>query len=374
MKILFVNHTLDYYAGTETFTYALAIELQRQGHVPVCFSQKLGPIAERLREKGVSVTNDLATLDDSIDVIHGHHRYESLLAYARFPDKPMIWVCHGILPWQEQPIKAKLNIFHFVAVSEEVKEHLVESQFIAPNEIAIIRNAVDLKRFCCHQPIHATPRRAIILSNDRPEERSVIRRACNKLGIDLTIVGGSESATWNVEDCINQADIVFSLGRGALESMACKRVVIVDGSNGADGLVTPDNFRLFRGKNFSGRTNNLKYSADDLSKEIEKYQPSLAEDIFEYIYKDHNIETVAQKYLELYDTAVKHRARKLEPTATSLPYQALEQVVKEAKSFRDELELLRADNARLQRFSDAVRNTWIYRAYRTLIKLFGFQS
>lgn len=90
MKILILNHTLKHYAGTETFTYALACELKRLGHEVICFSPQLGQLTDRLRQAEIAVTNDLAALPEDVDVIHAHHRYESLLAFARFPDKPMV--------------------------------------------------------------------------------------------------------------------------------------------------------------------------------------------------------------------------------------------------------------------------------------------
>jgi len=42
MKVLLVNHTLADYAGSETFTYALALELTRLGHDVTCFSPRRG--------------------------------------------------------------------------------------------------------------------------------------------------------------------------------------------------------------------------------------------------------------------------------------------------------------------------------------------
>jgi len=56
MKILLTNHDLSYYAGTETFVYTLAVELQRTGHEVVCFSPRLGAVAQRLVTAGVTVT------------------------------------------------------------------------------------------------------------------------------------------------------------------------------------------------------------------------------------------------------------------------------------------------------------------------------
>jgi glycosyltransferase involved in cell wall biosynthesis len=399
MKILLVNHTLDSYAGSETFTYALAVELQRQGHDPVCFSPILGPLADHLIAEGIRVTDDLATLEDPIDVIHGHHRYESFLAYARFPDKPMILVCHGIFPWQEQPLRSRLNIFRYVAVSEEVKTHLAETHSIDSGQTLVIPNGIDLTRFYPRKPIEAAPRRALIISNNMPDaQRKVIRKACERLDIELTLLGGVGKPVWNVEDYINEADVVFSLGRGALEAMACARAVIVCGYSGADGLITPQNFHAFREKNFSGRSGRFKYGESDVVDEIKRYDPSVPGRLLEYVENDHNIQTVARRYLKLYECAIDKSATNLARTYP-VRYEALKEVITESEldkrrceetqarltetvqqtgqlreevtRLRQELARLQQDNGRLQRFADAVRRTLIYRFYRRFIKPLG---
>jgi glycosyltransferase involved in cell wall biosynthesis len=397
MKVLLVNHTLDFYAGSETFTYALAVELEQQGHHVVCFSPRLGPLAERLRTGGITVSDDLMTLGNDIDVIHGQHRYESLLAHARYPDKPMILVCHGVLPWQEQPIKAGLNPFRYVAVSEEVKRHVVENHLIDPGNVAIIRNGVDLKRFRSRRPIGARPKRALILSNHMPEhQRNVIRGACERLSIDLAIVGEVCRPVWNVEDYINDADLVFSLGRGALEAMACKRAVIVYGYDGADGLIRPENFHAIRETNFSGRARRFEYTENALSAEIEKYDSSIPESLFEFIEGDHDIRTVARCYIALYESALGHSSKRTNGTRWVSYYAAVKEITGEATELQTELKSAQAqlhrkeqelaqilgrmatleqdnarlqqDNARLQRFADAVRRTFAYRFYRKFIR------
>jgi len=42
MKILVTNYHLNHYAGTETFIYALSVELRRIGHEVICFSVRWG--------------------------------------------------------------------------------------------------------------------------------------------------------------------------------------------------------------------------------------------------------------------------------------------------------------------------------------------
>jgi hypothetical protein len=69
MKILVTNYHLNHYAGTETFIYALSVELRRIGHEVICFSPRLGAMAQRLAAAGIAVTGDLSAAPDDIDVI-----------------------------------------------------------------------------------------------------------------------------------------------------------------------------------------------------------------------------------------------------------------------------------------------------------------
>jgi CheY-like chemotaxis protein len=303
MKILMGNHALDSYAGTETFTYALACELKRLEHDVICFSPRLGKLSDRLQESDITVTDDLATLPNDIDVIHAHHRHESLLAFSRFADKPMVFVCHGVLPWQEQPFRSPLNIHRYVAVSEEVRDHLIRQLRIDSNRVLIIRNGIDLRRFASRRPIRSRPRHALVLSNYMPDSlRGLISGVCRRLGITVSHVGRTRSV-WAVEQEINRADVVFALGRSALEAMACRRVVIVVDYNGADGLVTPQNFHLLRLRNFSGRTYRHQYTEQSLQEEIERYDPGIVEPIYEVIRREHDVKQIARQFATLYGDA-----------------------------------------------------------------------
>ena len=343
MKVLLVNHTLDFYAGSETFTYALALELARLGHDVTCFSPRLGKLAERLTERGIPVVSDLADGPDQVDIIHSHHRHESLLAFARYPDTPMVLVCHGVLPWQEQPPKARLNIHRYVAVSEEIRDHLVQDHGIAAADIVVLRNGVDLERFASRVPIAPRPGRALVLSNYMPEkQRELIRRVCGRLGITVGEIGGSRS-TWHVEDEINRADLVFALGRSALEAMACKRVVIVYDYNGGDGLVTPDRFALLRRRNFSGRTFGKLYTEDELAREILGYDPAIAGTLYGTIQAEHDVRQVTQQFAALYAEAIAAASqRALSSHEASVQHHAaVQELLADAESLRAELEAVR---------------------------------
>jgi len=363
MRILVTNHALDSYAGTETFTYALATQLQRMGHEITCFSPRLGAVAERLASAGVTVTDDLTTAPDDVDVIHAQHRYESLLAFARYPDRPMIFACHGVLPWQEQPMRTGLNITRYVAVSEEVRDHLVHLG-VGRREIEVVRNGVDLERFRSRTPIAARPRRALVLSNYMPEaQREKVRRVCHRLGITVS-EAGAPRALWAIEDEINQADLVFCLGRSAIEAMACQRVVVVYDYNGADGLVTPDRFALLRERNFSGRTHRRQYSDAELAGEIGAYDPATAQGIYPMIEREHDVREMAHQYVALYEDVRPHAPRR--------PGSARSAAVRQYGAFAELLEevaILRAKAETAERALAEIRDSRSGRALDVYRKL-----
>jgi len=361
MKILLTNHDLSYYAGTETFVYTLAVELQRTGHEVVCFSPRLGAVAQRLVTAGVTVTADLGRAPDDVDVIHAHHRYESLLARTRYPDLPLIFTGHGVLPWQEQPAVAALGASRYVAVSEEVRGHLIERHGVPADKVVIVRNGIDLERFRARTPLSPEPRRALILSNYMPaRQRAQVRRVCRELGITVGEAGAG-NALWAVEDEIAQADLVFGLGRSALEAMAARRVVLVYDYNGGDGLVTPERFERLRQRNFSGRTHNRRFTDAELAAEIQAYGPAVAEDVYAFIERDHDIRVMARQLVELYEEARRRPARA--PGAATAPYRALTAVLEDAAALRAAAESAQ-DSLRDIRQSRSWRALAMYRRLR----------
>lgn len=79
--------------------------------------------------------------------------------------------------------------------------------------------------------------------------------ATSKMGLYLCVAGDMYNGSTATEDMMqlyNSADLVIGYGRVALEAMACGRPVIVYGVNGGDGYVTPDNLDAVMYRNCSG--------------------------------------------------------------------------------------------------------------------------
>ncbi len=56
----------------------------------------------------------------------------------------------------------------------------------------------------------------------------------------------------NIGELIDDYDIIIGSGRTAIEGLACGKKVIIAGLYGLKGVISPDNFTLFKDRNFAG--------------------------------------------------------------------------------------------------------------------------
>lgn len=273
-RVLMTNCWLVNRAGSELYLRDLAVGLLRRGQVPVVWSPMLGPMAEELREAGVQVIEDLGSPMAEPDLVHGQHHDETLAALARFPDRPGLFVQHGALAWQEEaPIHPRL--LRYVAVDELCRERLVASE-IAPDDMTVIPNAVDLDRFNPRDPLPARPRRALALSNTAREDGFLpaAREACERLGIELDVAGLSVGAPMrDPEDQLRSYDVVFGKARVALEALAVGCAVVVVDEVGLAGMVTHAALPEWLRWNLGRHLLTSPPSAERLCDELGRYDP-----------------------------------------------------------------------------------------------------
>jgi GT2 family glycosyltransferase len=301
MRILLTNHQLDCFAGTELFVRDLAKELKFRGHNVSVFSPVLGMVAREIEQCGVVVTDDLLTIQqEQFDVIHAQHNNTAALVRAVFPNTPMVFMSHGVLPELEQPPKVDLGIEKFIAVSEEVAKNIGQSG-IAQEKIEIVRNFVDAEKFRPIRPIGEHPVRLMVLSNHYESQvREVIEGACQERNIDVSHVGLPDNPVADVSGLINDFDVVVTLGRGVIESMAAGRNVIIFDIHGGDGFVDQENYFENRKYNFSGRRNGEKYDRISFGHELDKYDSSLGLKLREIAVNEHSLNGVVLKLEGIY--------------------------------------------------------------------------
>ena len=271
MRILITNHWLKKAGGSETFTYAMAQELSLRGHVVECFTNVPGDISRRIKETfGVRIHTTTGTLRDYDLVLANHNTCVRAVKLANCG--PIYQTCHGTTPRLEQP---EPGAYKYIAISAEVCRHIAGAGFDCN---AIIHNGINLIRFRPTQKLNRTPKFALSLAQSEDGNR-IIAEACRQNGIKLITHNKHRNPRMDIENVMNKVDIVFTLGRGAYEALACGRNVAVfdwrkkyQGGLG-DGMITPDNIDDFLDTNCSGRHNKLPLTVENINKAIAQYQP-----------------------------------------------------------------------------------------------------
>ncbi len=239
LTVLITNIVLANRSGTEVVVEQLADGLRRRGHRPVMFAQTLGPLAERMRNRGHIVTDrpDISPLKP--DVIHGHHTAPTMAALAANSGVPALFVCHGAASAFDQlpPHPAVRRLF---AVDKLCQARLI-ADGAAAERVELLPNAIDLSRIPPRKSAPDRPRRAVVLTK-HANHLPAIRAACNALGIELQEFGhGAGRMTETPEAIFAETDLVFATARTALEAAAAGAGVVVCDGRGLAGFITPKN-------------------------------------------------------------------------------------------------------------------------------------
>ena len=291
MKILVGNNHLQRTGGTENYTFALAVELQRLGHEVEYFAFERGEVAERLEDLGIHFMSQ-----DSYDLILVNHNtvVERLCTYGF-----IIQTCHGVFPALEQP--SPLADRH-VSVTPEIKDHLdslgVESR--------VLYNGIDCTRFAPYTPI--SPRLTTVLSLSQSDDLNrFLNRCCRKMNIKFLSCNKFTDNVWEIEKKINEADLVVGIGRSVYDAMACGRCVISFDCRGymkmaiGDGYLNKDNFNTAIYHNCSGRGLRKIFTKKEFIQELKKYNPEDGVWAREYALENLNMAHSAKYYLSLFE-------------------------------------------------------------------------
>jgi glycosyltransferase involved in cell wall biosynthesis len=290
MKILLGTHYLAKTGGTENYTYALAMELKRLGHDVEHFAIVKGAVSKMLEEQGIPFMSA-----DHYDLVLANH---STVVEELWPKGYTIQTCHGNIAELEQPSPFADA---YIAVSEEIKEHLQSKGYQAA---AIILNGIDCKRFYPKKPVSPTLNTVLSLCQS-DTANDFIRKCCKKANVKFLHCEKHTDNVWAVEDMINKSDLIIGLGRSAYDAMACGRCVLVYDYRGymgeffGDGMLTPENIEKSMLCNCSGRASRIKYDEQSFIAEMQKYSPELAAWGREYVLENLNIEKAAQQYLDI---------------------------------------------------------------------------
>lgn len=278
MRILMTQRQLIHRAGSEMFTLEVAAELSRRGHKVAIFCPRTGELAKLAFAAGAVVKSALADLPWVPDIIHGQHHLQTVAALSFFANVPAIYYCHGVMPWVEQ-VPLHRRIRKYVMMCGWMVTPLATEFGIPPERVTAIPNFVDVRRFSEVRRPPPRPQRALLFGNSPlpANELSRLESACHVAGIFLTKVGeGYGNPQPRPEIVLPDYDLVFAVGKCAIEALACGCAVVPIIPGLAGQLVDLQNFDQWIFSNFSPRyyTSATQISVERLQRQLGKYSPA----------------------------------------------------------------------------------------------------
>ena len=172
MNILLLTNHLDV-GGITSYVYSLACGLKAEGH-SVYIGSSRGEVLARFAEEGIGfiplplktkseispgVAVSLIKLlpqikEKKIDIIHANTRVTQVLAclVGRLSGVPFVSTCHGFFKTRFSRRISPCWGQKVIAISRQVKEHLVNDFKVSEEKIRVIHNGINIEKFIVHNP------------------------------------------------------------------------------------------------------------------------------------------------------------------------------------------------------------------------------
>ena len=289
MKVLFTQHTLVRRGGSELFVVEAATAMRRSGHKVAVYAGEIGETAGMLAASGIPVLDDPRLCPWTPDIIHGQHGLHAVQALAAFPRTPSVLHIHGFLPEQEKPF-VHPRILRYLVISLGAVDFWSVRLGVDRGRFEFLPNSVDTTRFAAVRRPPARPRTALAYTNRGfdPRDWSEIERGCAACGVSLQTAGLWTGRTESEpEQLLPKFDLVFAVGRSALEAVASGCGVIPLAGDMAEELVAPSNYDRLRGQNMAPAFfRHEKLSADWIQRQILSWNPGSIAAVTSKVRKD----------------------------------------------------------------------------------------
>jgi hypothetical protein len=380
MRILITQRKLVHWGGSEMFTIELVKALRQRDHEVVVFCPQPGDLAKVIYPCGGAVKSRLDDIPWQPDIIHGQHHLQAAAALSYFADVPAIYYCHGWEPWVEKvPLHPRIR--NYVMMCEWLVAPTAAALDIPRDRITTIPNFVNTKRFSEVRTPPDRPRRALLFGKGgfTADERLRLERACSEAGMSLDKIGYQYgNPQERPEAFLQEYDLVFAIGRCAMEAIACGCAVIPIIPKQGGELVTPENFDAWIFSNFSPVYGNsaVQIHAEWLQRELSKYSRDSVGKVTARLRAEHDLSGGVDKIEEIYLRSIDdYRANKSDPTREFAPY--LERLSLEVDDMWEEsrrAEQHRRKIKELERQLLSIRSSvaWkLYRPFRFIGSLFS---
>lgn len=236
--------------------------MHRSGIPTLVYSPQLGRVAEDFAEQGVQVTSDVSQVAAfEPNILHVHHFEDTGKALSVIGSEcRTVNMIHGLLPHPEWPGQ---GMDRYLASSIHAKAKAVLLGEVRWHDVALTPNFFDPKRF---RQDATGERTGALLHSSRANVDDVSRLGLvlASQGLNLDQIGYGARVVRRPETLLPKYDVVFAVGRSAIEALACGcRVILWD--HGVIGpLITPENFWFSVASNFSLAAGVLPFAfADD---------------------------------------------------------------------------------------------------------------
>lgn len=304
--------------GAETHIIELAYELKRRGY-DVIIASNGGVYVTDIESKGIrhfqvpmNKRNVIYMIrsyfilkkiikKEKPDIVHAHARISAFICglLRKTLNFPFVTTAHGVFQ-----LGVGLNQLtnwgqKTLAVSEDIRDYLIESYGINSRDIIVTINGIDTDKFSPSSEFPSEVRsqaaaefgltagQPVICHVSRIDESSTLaarqlialapRLESAMPGVSILMVGSGDvfielndlaseankitgrrtvimtGARTDINELLGSCDLFVGVSRSALEAMAAAKPVILAGSQGYIGLLTPDNLSLAQESNFCGR-------------------------------------------------------------------------------------------------------------------------
>ncbi len=278
MRVVVSHEQLVGFGGTESYALTVAEGLERLGHDVVVYTPAIGASGELAIERGLRVESRESDLPAQSDAVLAQDAATAYAMAGRYPDAARVFVAHSVAFPLQSPPQAEGACHAVVAMNERLRRRTEGLARQLP--VVRLRQPVDLRRFC-FQTLRLEQRRrprVLLLSNYTKGTRAgMIEEAWGAAGGAGRDGGATTTPSPAPEHEIADAEIVLSLGRGAIEAMSCGRAAYVFGDAGGDGWVTPETYPALEADGFSGRALGEAIGVERLAAELAEWRQELGE-------------------------------------------------------------------------------------------------
>ena len=371
MRVLMTTMKLDI-GGAETHIIELSKSLSRRG-IEVTVASNGGAYEKELKEAGIKHVKipfhskspacmyraykrlKALIFKERFDVVHAHARIPAFLCallHRRYHFR-FVTTAHWVFSTQFPYNLLTRWGDRSLAVSDDIKQYLIDSYGIKPDNIRVTINGIDLDKFSKDTDFSQIAeefslgrnKTRIVYVSRMDEDRSL---AAHKLieatsdlysqieNLEIVIVGGGNDYD-NVKaeaDAVNAAlgkrliittgsrtdinrftaagDIFIGVSRAALEAMACEKPSIIAGNEGYIGIFDEDKLKVSIDTNFCCRgcemteTEKLKNDILTLLNASPEERARLGKYARETVGKYYSIDTMADDAVKMYVSIIKN--------------------------------------------------------------------